>query len=387
MKRVWRKLLVLAAALALLLTLLPAAAGAQSLYFMVVNDKVLDYSASTMPVMVDGTIYIPYHTFIGEYNGGVDLGVFYGISDRYNTLSLYSRSNPILTFDINAGTAYDATGNTYSFRAIVRNGVIFVPAWAVCSYFGLQFSQLTNSYGVMIRVKKEGSFWLSDRVLSSSASLVFEKQKQLFDREQLPQPTASDSPSPSPSPSDTPTDKSRVQVSFAFRCGGELGPESVLDTLARYQLRALFLLRPSDLSQWDDAVRRLLAEGHRLGLLVEGETAEECLEQAQEGNRLLSHIARSRTDLLLAEGPDGLTEELRQAGWVCWRGNVSGIPTQDIRPASLAANILLNVEVKRSYARILMDNSATCVSALARLLPELERQGYLFHTITEIDLR
>lgn len=389
MKKLPKKLAALVCSLLLLLLLLPSASGVQTMYFMSVNDKVLDYSADTMPFISGGTVYVPYKMFIEEYNGGVYLGVFYGSSERFNTLSLYSRYDPMLTFDIGAGTAYDAAGNTYSFRAIVRSGVTFVPVSAVCSYFGLQYSYLPNDYGVLVRVKKEGTYWLSDRMFLSSATYKFMEQKQLFDREQeellQPSPTPTVSPeAPTASP-ETPTDKSGVRISFAFRCDGENGADPLLDAFAGTDIKGLFFFRPEDLADRDDQIRRLLAEGHRVGFLTDGATADQCLQQAGEGNRLLAHIARARTDFLLVDNAS-LTEELAARGWVCWKGNINGIPANDLRPASLAANIMLNIEAKRSYGRILMDDSDTAVSALQRLIPQIHRGGYTFHAITEVDL-
>lgn len=390
MKHLPKKLIGLLCTFLLLMALLPSAAGSQTMYFMAVNDKILDYSADTMPFVSDGTVYVPYQMFIAEHNGGVSLGVFYGVYEKYdiNALSLYSRNEPILTFDRNGVNAYDAAGNTYSFHAITRNGITFVPASSVCTYFGLQYSYLPNDYGVLIRVKSEpnktGGYWLNDRLLTSSARLKFIEQKKMFDKVQA---DSSLSPNPPPvSPSLTPsTDKSQVKVSFAFRCEGETGAAALLNTLSGSSAKALFFFSSQTLSQQDEQIRRLLAQGHRVGFLVEGTTAAQCLAQAEEGNRLLSHIARTKSDFLLVDDP-ALFEELTAQGWVCWKGNVAGIPTQDIRPASLSANIILNIEAKRNYARILMDDSATSLSALQRLLPQIEQGGYTFHSITEPDL-
>ena len=48
--------------------------------------------------------------------------------------------------------------------------------------------------------------------------------------------------------------------------------------------------------------------------------------------------------------------------------------------------ILLNAEAKRSYGRILMEDSRTCTEALSRLIPQFHQSGYTFHAITETDL-
>lgn len=385
MKSVFTKLSALVCVLILFLLLLPSAAGAETMYNMVVNDSFLEYAADNTPIVVGGTVYIPYKVLIAEHNGGQQLGIFYGTIEDINTLSLYSKQQ-ILTFYIDSGTTYDATGNSYPFRAIVRNGTTYVPAVSVCNYFGLQYSYLPHDQGVLIRIKQEGSYVLSDRMYVASADLKFKEQKKIFDRIQADLAAAAPSPSPSPSSSPGVSSTSRVQISFAFRCDGGSGPEALLDLLSGQDINALFLFYPGDLLQWDDQIRRLVAEGHRIGLITEGESVDDHQLQADEGNHLLSHIAHTKTDFLFADAPSQITEELSSLGWACWKSNITGIPSDGIRPASLAANIMLNVEAKRSYARILMDDSDTSVSALARLIPQLISGGHTFHTITELDL-
>lgn len=381
-KKEWKKIPAFVGALLLLLAFLPSALGTQTMYIMSANDKVLEYSADTMPFVSGGTVYVPYTLFIEEFNKGADLGIFYGVSEPYNTLSLYSRSEPILTFDRGGGNAYDAIGNTYSFRAIVRNGITFVPASAVCNYFGLQYSYLPNDYGVVIRVKKEGGFWLKDRVLISSANNILAAQKKVFDKAQAEQID----PAPGPTTSPGMGDKSGIRISFAFCCDSGNNADALLNVFEGTDIKALFFFRPDALAEQDDTIRRLLALGHRIGFVVDGDSAQSCLEQAEQGNRLLSHIARAKTDFLLVDGPDTLSKSLSSMEHVCWKGNINGIPAENTRPNSLSYNIMLNIEAKRSYGRILMDDSTTSISALELLIPQIIRGGYSFHNLTEVDL-
>jgi len=383
-----RKLLCVVCAILLLFSLLPGASGAQSMYFMAVNERILDFSLNTLPFVYEGTVYVPYTMFVSKHNGGVNLGVFYDWNRQNNILSLYSQTQPVLTFDIGAGTAYDTMDNTYNFRAIMRNSTIYLPAWGVCSYFGLQYSYLTTQYGTLIRIKKDGSYYLDDRTFVDTAADKLKEQKKQFDRTQQPEVTPT--PTPAPTPSNTPppvgTDR-QVKVSFAFRCDQGEGPEAILDTLDGYGLKSIFFFRPEDAARWDDQIRRLLGEGHKIGWIVDGEDAAVCAAQAAEGNRLLSHIAHTRTDFLLPEGEEKLRVQLEQDGWVCWRGNINADPKQEERPASLALTLRLNLEVKVSLGRILLNDSAVSVGALERLLPQIiGDKEYQFLNISESDM-
>lgn len=375
-----KRLTCLLCALILLLALLPSAAGAETMYFMAVNDKMLEYSPETMPVVSGGTVYVPYTMFLSEFNGGIDLGVFYGWNKQLNTLSLYSQTQPVLTFDIGAGTAYDTMDNEYSFKAILRNSTIYLPAWGVCDYFGLSYSYLPNSFGVLVRVKREGGYWLSDRSFVSSATDKFREQKKEFDRAQSPTPTPAPTPVPTP---DADGARKRVRVCFAIRCETGEGPRALADSLDRYGVKGLFCFRPDALARWDDEIRRLLAGGHRVGVLVDGQDAGACEAQAAEANRLLARIARTRSDFLLVDGPGTLRRELEDRGWACWWENIDGVPGGGARVSGHTATLLLDIQAKQSLARITMDDSAVSAGTLERLLPRLRREGYLFFAVTE----
>lgn len=374
----------------LLVCLLPQAAGAATMYFMSVNDKVLEYSPDTLPFISDGVVYVPYTMFLSEFNGGIKLGVFYGWDGTHSCLSLYSQEQPIpLTFDIGAGTAY-TKDETFSFRAIMRNSMVFLPARAVCNYFDLTYSYLPTDYGgYLIRVKGEYEvdYYLADRIILSSGKDRFREQKKAFDRSQAAAPVSTPTPTPAPTPTPTPPAAHRqVKVSFAFRCDSGDGPRALLDSLTWYGAKSIFFFRPEDLVLWDDEIRELLTKGHRVGLIVNGADAADCGAQAAEGNRLLGHIAFTRTDFLLVDGAGALREELAAAGWACWWSNIDGVPAEDTGVIKHTSDIRLNLEAKKSLARILMDDSGTSVSTLDRLLPYLLRDEYTLWTVTETEL-
>ncbi len=380
-----RKILALVCALLLLCALLPTALGAESMYFLAVNDKMIEYSADTMPIVNSGTVYVPYTTFIAEKNGGVNLGVFYGRDPQLNTISLYGKQKPIITFDIAKGITYDTMDNLYPYRALIRNNTVYLPAWAVCNYFELEYSYLATNFGPLIRIKNEGGYYLDDRFFVSSATDKFREQKKQFDRDQRGEET------PAPKPTSSPVDpavpgKKQIRVFFAFRCDSGEGPVALLDQLEGEGGKALFFFRPQDLARWDDQIRRLLAQGHRIGFLVDGPDAATCQEQAEEGNRLLAHIARTSTDFLLVDGSSALRKELATQGWACWTSHVSSLSYAGARPSTLATALQEGVDRRTSSARVLMDDSSTSSQALGRLLTKMDTKDYLIRQIAESDL-
>ena len=115
--------------------------GNTTVYLLAANDKFCDLPGGVLPIAVNGTVYIPYSTFDRTLTG-VDLGVYYGITpERGTILTLYSLGG-MLTFTMSANRCEDNLGNIMSFHAVTRNGIPYVPAAAVCSFFGLQYSFL-----------------------------------------------------------------------------------------------------------------------------------------------------------------------------------------------------------------------------------------------------
>lgn len=395
-----RKLLALLAALALLLCLLPSALGApQTLYFTAVNDKVLDCRASTMPVMLGGTIYVPYTIFLSDSNGGVKLDVFGGTVDALSMLVLYGPQKDILTFELSTGLTYDASDNYYPNRAIMRNGIIFVPARAVCDYFDLEFSYLNHEEGALIRIKKPGGYWLSDQAFLSAAGEKLAEQKKEYAQAQ--QPTATATPTPTPAPTSmptptptpqtpgnatpTPTPQERAKLRLAFRCEQDEPLDELLDALDSAGVKAIFFFPVSQLAEQDDAIRRLLANGHKLGFLTDGSTAQQCAAQARQGNTLLRHIAHTKTDYLFPENA-ALREALKGLGYLCWTEHLSALPDESTRPATLAANLLRRLDSRQGTVHVTLDNSAVTAQALPQILSDLVREDYSFLSLHEAAL-
>ena len=137
-----------------------------TVYLLAVGDKFYD---AYRPVAVNGVVYVPY-TIFDRTATGVDLGVYYGITpERGTILTLYSLSG-MLTFTMQMGTCEDNLGNSMSLHARWRNAIPYVPAAAVCSFFGLQYSFLpTTDRGTLIRITNPNSPGLADGFFLQSA--------------------------------------------------------------------------------------------------------------------------------------------------------------------------------------------------------------------------
>lgn len=381
-----------AAALCLVLVL-PATHAASSLvYHMAVNDKFADgeqINPATMPILIDFSTYVASSVFDKD-STGVNLGTTAGttVVDGRTILIIYNLQIN-LYFDIDAGLCWDSQYNYYDMRAVVRNNVIFVPLKATCTLLGLSNTYYpVNDHQVLIRITN-GKQALTDEQFINSARSSMDRRYNVYMRSLEPQPSPTPTPTPTPTPAATPdpdggeVDHSDVSVCLAFRCTGAGGAEEILTALAGRKAAGLFLFYPEELAQNDALVRRIVGEGHTVGLIARGETAEQAAAALEEGNRLLERIAWQRTRIALAEGGDGVAEALEAAGWSCWRGNVDGASQTGSGAASSyqIMNALERLNGKRAW--ITMNDGTASATALARLLERLSEDKYTLRPAVE----
>lgn len=328
--KAWEKITLACLALcAVLLTgvlLLRADGSAGTVYLMAVNEKVLDTTVENMPAVMGSVLYVPY-TMLSVRDSGINLGVSALYSTTRRTL-LVSNGQSGVVFDTQTNTAQDLQGSPVTARAMVRNSMIFVPIDWLCSYFGtISCSRVRTPYGTLIRVTNGAAVLRDPDFVDAASGQLEEKQRNylasIASSPGTPAPTSSPgpiNPGPSGEPSAPPL---QAEVLLALRWG-EQGAEMAAQLEARGE-RALILFSWDSLREQDDAIRRVAAAGHTVGLLLTGETAEDCLDQGLEGRRQLAEIARC--PVLVASAPaldDEGRSTLTQEGWALWTPELSG---------------------------------------------------------------
>lgn len=368
-----KRIPALLCALVLLLGgLLPAWASQSNttVYLLAANDKFYD---GYPPVAVNGTIYVPYTIFDKDATG-VDLGVYYGLKQEQGTiLSLYS-INGNLTFRVIMGLCEDGQGNPMNFRALPRNNIPYVPAAAVCEFFGLQYSFLpTTDRGTLIRITSSPDTLSDALFLASARSSMLERYNNILQARE-PAPSATPTPGATPAPSPLPTppadkpDRSNIRVYLAVNASDS---DSDLSALFPSGVRVLFLFTPDSLADRAEQVRAAVAAGHSIGLIVDGD-AEQARAQLRRGNELLGHIARVSTHIAAASGD--LADQLAQEGWQIWRG---------YSPGSSASAVQAYLATRRDVTRLELPSGPT---ALSRVLTTLRQEGYTLRQPVETDL-
>ena len=372
-----KRLTPLLCALALMLGVFSFTAwGASStptVYLLAANDKWCDLPNNALPLSVGGTIYVPYTLFDKDATN-VDLGVYYGIKqDRGTVLSLYSL-NGTLTFSISQGVCTNGDGDIMSFRGIMRNNIPYVPARSVCDFFGLQYSYLTTTdRGILIRICSSSASLSNTVFLNAAASSMMDRYNNVLKAQASSTVTPTAAPWPTVTPTAVPTPppaagKGNVRVYLAVDAS-----QAENDLTSRFPagVQVLFLFTPDSLITQSALVRKAVAAGHSVGLIVEG-PQEEVLAQLDRGNELLSHIARIRTHIVAA--PNALTATLQANGWSCWQSNVAG---------TTAATLLANLATRRTASRLTLPAAPGLIT---QVVGQIRQDGYDLRQPLETDM-
>lgn len=377
----WKKrLLTLLCAAALVLgpgLVSTARADTVEIYLMAENDQMLTLPVEAMPTWIGGSLYVPYTAFDWTVTG-VNLGVSYGQiqGDGGNSFMLYSLSGT-LTFDLNAGTCVDRSGQQMNIRAVSRNGWVFVPLAPVCSYFDLRYSYTPTSYGTLIRITN-GQERLGSEFIQYAQDSMRKRYndylKQLYPS--TPQPSVQPTPEPTPTPTGGEDNRAELTVYLSFQCAGGGGVDDILDQLEGEGVRALFLFRPEDLDGSGETLRRIVGSGHAVGLSVGGTTLTRVKEELEAGAAKLEQLVRLRPHTVyLEQAGQDVAAALKEAGWACWIPQVD--QTGDTRTAYTRSSALMTTFGNRTGSvRVMLDDSAATADVLERLLPRMERENY-----------
>ena len=365
----WKKgLLALALCAALALGIaIPAFGASGTLYLMAVNERVLDVTAENMPTVMNGVLYVPY-TMLSIRDTGINLGVSALYSTTRRTV-LVSNGQIGIVFDLQSNTAQDLQGNPVPVRAMVRNSMTFLPIDYLCFYFGsISCSRVRSDYGTVIRVTN-GSAVLRDLdFIDAADNILAESLRGYYASVAPPETTA---PVPTTPPTAPPV---QAVVLLALRWGEQA--EELARLLEDRGARALFLFTVEELRGQDDAVRRLAAAGHTIGLALTGEDAETCVAQLKEGRGLLGSIARYYALVASAEALDSEGREaLRQEGCVVWSPDFRG---EDYRSGGALAEALAS----RPASRVELECGEGSTAFLRAVLDAMDGEGCTLRQVT-----
>ena len=139
------------------------------------------------------------------------------------------------------------------------------------------------------------------------------------------------------------------------------------------------------LEEHGDLVRRMLGEGHSVGLLALGDTADQTRRLLERGSELLAGTAHSRTTLAMV--PDEQRAALSAQGWVCWQQSLALSPTLSSGVNTFSANTLRRLDrLDRQTVYLTMDADPGAVRVLPTLLRQMKNNHYLIRIPMETRL-
>lgn len=379
--------LLCALAVSLSLLVVPSSA-AGNLFFLSLNDTLLAQSAQTTPIQYSGWIYVPVNVFSSRVTG-INFGIYYGFTDNDNNLVFYNLSGKTLTFDLQNGTATAVGGETPVPGNVLRqNGLYYVPAYAICRYFGLSYSFYSTDYGPLLRIK-DGNAVLSDSLFLSSAATIMRSRTN--SQSQTPNGSASSNnggsvtvPKPSgntgsPTRPDTPVAPEipedaepapKFSLYMGVRASAKTEITATLNALGSVGSSAVIFFPADELDQCTDQLRQAVGRGHKVGLIPTGDTPAQRLESAQKGSQQLAAILRQETWFVL-----GSDKELSEAGYLCWSPSLGLTSLQD---ATKTYETLVKAGDSQGAALRVLVNSQPASGVLAGVLSQLAKDGDTF---------
>ncbi len=312
-------LFVLIAVMLVLSAVVISSAADNDIYFTAVNNTLLELNAATMPVKYKSSLYVPWSVFS---------------SKELKTSALYSRESQAvvvsdkdktLYFDMSAGTTYDENDRTYSFTAIYTNDTAYLPAYYVADFFGINYSYIRSDQGHIIRLCRDG--YLSDSDFASGAETLMQARLSSYyasmNAVETVKPTFVPAPSPPPAVSEPPQEQEKpgadVTVYLAY-LGINENTGAVLDTLSSYGYKACFFVNRNQVVEYADTVRRIMAEGHSLGVLFEEDLEAEFMDTSAA----LNSAAACRTFIAASARALSANEldPLDETDAIIWSGGV-----------------------------------------------------------------
>lgn len=362
MKRRWA---ALALCLLLLVSLpLPTAEAAEDVYFTAVEDTIMSLSDATMPFWSGGYLYIPASIFTGTMRKVWGVRYQYVESEQFVILS--HDDGRILFFDLDSGDAKDIDGATVRPGALRRNGVVFVPAYAVTRYFNLVYSVMDVDHGHLVWLRQQGSN-LSDEAFANAAVYPMASRYAEYQRNKQA----------SGQPGETPDVGTEIDGKRVYLCmTGGSNTSAMLDALDRYDAQAAFFCGPEFLETRGDLLRRMTVTGQTIGLLVDGaDPARSVLEQLEAGNRALARATCGGTRLVfLQNASEEDRRVVREAGYSCLEPELDRSKHQ-LKSVSNANSLLQRVSVYREEVTVWLADTADVTGLRAFLSANTSAEG------------
>ena len=366
--RVKKRFAATVLAVAMLLSLCPAAMAEDLVYFTAVDERVLDLNDSTMPFWFGGYLYVAATVFR-------ESGVGYSYNIVSQTLVLYDSSHS-LVYDVSTGSGTDGQGDVYDHVCVTRGGVTFVAASPVASYFGRTYTNTRVNHGYLIRVKSSSAV-LPDSMFTETATYQMETKYQQYQKNT----TAVQTPDRDPTGTETtdPTENTAGKsIYLCFLAEDANTVSEWLDAMENRGGHAAFYFTEAVLARCGDQLRRLAASGCAIGLVPSSE--DNPAEQLDRMNKILFAAAGVKTRLVYGAGADITT--LQSAGYCPLTPGIDR-SRYGLNTSGESTSLLKQIRSRRSAVSVWLGSGVTA-GALRTFLSSASAEGDRLLSMTEI---
>ncbi len=346
MKSIFAKIICLALAVAVLLSLCAIGMSAFALY----NDERFDayenmkektiakYTVPTLfkndavftnykrfPLVVQDDIeYVPIEMFSGM--SGVE------INTRLSNLNFYienKTSGAYISFDVQTDLVTTHEFESYLLPTKLFYQTRYVPAREVARVLGIN-CEIYDSI-------EDGVYAL--RFADKRAKLSFSELIKLYSpikKDPVPPPVITEDPQPPK------VDIGTRTIYLSFELSGFGYVRSLIDTLYTNGVKATFFCSADGILENPDTVRKIINQGHSIGLLIDGSNTYESFYRAKEALRL---VTKKSTRLVRISGGSTrctlsdfeLASFVDQNGLCLWDYNISVADSQDMYDRTVTA--------------------------------------------------
>lgn len=273
-----------------------------------------------------------------------------------------------------------------NMRAIIRNSRVYLPASAVCKYFGLNYDLYVTSYGNLLRITNGEEELEGYRFLTAASDVMVHRYNEYLQgitsqATTIPNVTATPTPTPTPT-SQMKDEEEVVEVYLAFDCGVGDGLNDILFQLESRNWYAVFFFASDEIAKYDDEIRRMVASGHSIGIKTQGESWEEVQRELTEACDTLAVVARIRPHLVLCE-EETLLENLVANNWICWQTNLDGRQELGESTTALSYRVMQGLGSKSQWGQVLLDDTLTTAVSTTSIFQQITNENYVVNYPSE----
>ena len=295
-------------------------------------------NVKTFPLVVSGSVeYFPLDIFaLYSY-----LEVVYG-KLSYGFYINNTKNNHYVAFDLGTGTTTTHDSQSVDIQAKLFYRTYYVPAKDVCDILGMNFETYDDpENGIRAaRISDDKAKYTLSELVTMYSPVKIETPEPEPEPPTEPNPPVIEQPITPSQPSSEPENPKPVELQpdpyasvanrylyLTFENCPDAHTQTVLNLLQQYGVKAIFFVDKDKILEYPDTVRRMIADGHTVGLYVSAASGqadmpvlsnEQIAQRLSEAGDALQLVTKSRTRFVRVAS--GLSQELTQNGFAAYIG-------------------------------------------------------------------